>query len=626
MIPGEWQARVECGGRLAGAGFLVTSDKVLTCAHVVQDGDRAPVTVSFPQRPGAEPVPARVVAQGGWPGLRADRGDLAVLQLESEVAIAPAVLAPADAAHGDRRLVAYGFPQGYDDDGTLAEYRTAGPFPLMGEWIQLVAWSGHGQPLVAGFSGAAVALVETGEVVGMVTAADRARDVRTGRMMPTHVIARYWPDLSDLVRLPEQVRPEQAQRGGPWPNDLVSGPARGDTDRARRYDVHSASALGRTAGSRLSPNPGPWQADPAEIAAHALPHTGRARLRGLVEKAARAGLDCDPVRLYRDAAGEFDPEPPDEGFASLWAAAWFVLCEVDDPRTPARFADRLDALLTVPVRSGEAPDWSPILVEVRPSGAGNDVFRVEVSAYSGQRRHLVASGTVAEDRLPAYVQDHVEEAFPYLRPGADELIAFALPRDRLDLPVDRWGSAPDDPTPLGRTYPVVVTDHARRTAGKRHVLTRVWDRLRTCEDAPVQRVACACPDNPMKLRQRMRQPDACLAGFAATSPTARTRKHFEESVTAPAPMIVWSRRGCDGSGEGGCGDAGDCPGAVFLDGLDAHLSRVSPAELPRTVLALREEADTEDDHWARDIQLLWDDPHCFTDEHAGAVHTRSPLA
>ncbi|MFJ6082456.1 trypsin-like peptidase domain-containing protein [Streptomyces sp. NPDC092369] len=570
MIPGEWQARVECGGRLAGAGFLVTADKVLTCAHVVQDGDRAPVTVSFPQRPGAEPVPARVVARGGWPGLRADRGDLAVLQLASEVAIAPAVLAPADAAHGDRRLVAYGFPQGYDDDGTLAEYRTAGPFPVMDEWIQLVAWSGHGQPLVSGFSGAAVALVETGEVVGMVTAADRARDVRTGRMMPTHVIARYWPDLSDLVPF----RPP----AGLWPN----------------------------VGRRVEAGAG-------------------ARLRGLVEKAARAGLDCDPVRLYRDAAGEFDPEPPAEGFASLWAAAWFVLCEVDDPLTPARFADRLDALLTVPVRTDEAPDWSPILVEVRPSGAGHDVFRVEVSAYSGRRRHLVASSTVAEERLPAYVRDHVEEAFPYLRPGADELIAFALPRDRLDLPVDRWGSAPDDPTPLGLTYPVVVTDHARRAGGKRHVLTRVWDRLRSYEDAPVQRVACDCPDNPMKLRRRMRQPDACLAGFAAASPTARTRPHFEESVTAPAPMIVWSRRGCEAAaGEAGC--AGDCSGAAFLDVVDARLSHVSPAELPRAVLALREEADAEDDHWARDIQLLWDDPRCFTDEHAGAVHTRSPLA
>jgi len=553
----EWHARIECGGKVAGSGFLVTRDKVLTCAHVVGDDDRSTVTVSFPQRPASEPVPARVLTHGGWPCLPADQGDLAVLQLDREVAIAPAALAPADAAHGDRRLVAYGFPAGYDE-GTLAEYRTAGPWLISGEWIQLEAWSGHGQPLVEGFSGAAVTLVDTGEVVGMVTSADRARDVRTGRMMPTHVLARYWPDLSGLV------------------------PAAG----------------------------------------HA--HSARARLRGLVEKAVRTGLDCDPVRLYGDAAGPFDPPAPPEGFASLWAAAWFVLCEVDDPDTPTRFADRLDALLNSPPAYGGPPDWSPILVELRPSGAGGGMVRVDVSAYSGQSRHPVASGTVAEALLPAYVRDRVEAAFGYLTPGADELIVFALPRDRLDLPVDRWESAPDDPTPLGCTYPVVVTDHARRRAGTQHVLTRVWNRLDSQDGAPVQRVACGCPDDPMKLRQQLRQPGACLVGFAAASPTAPTRPHFETSVTAPAPMIVWSRRGCPPQSGAGC--VGDCPGTAFLNALDAHVSHVPPAELPREILALREQADAEDDHWARDIQLLWDDPRCFVDGPAAAVHVHSPVA
>ncbi|MEU6138858.1 trypsin-like peptidase domain-containing protein [Streptomyces sp. NPDC047081] len=628
MRHAEWHARIECGGKVAGAGFLVTRDKVLTCAHVVEDSDRVELTVSFPQRPGFEPVPARVVAHGGWAaGRLADRGDLAVLQLDREVGIAPAALASADAAHGDRRLVAYGFPAGYDE-GTLAEYRvTAGPFLISREWIQLEAWRGHGQPLVAGFSGAAVTLVDTGEVVGMVTAADRARDVRTGRMMPTDVIVNYWPDLPGLGPAPgltgavPVLTDSASSRSGPPPSLVGPAPTPGNPTRGHA-DIdpgHAGTAPGLS-------RPTPDLSSPTQrLAATAHPHADHARLRGLVEQAVLAGLECDPVRLYGDAAGPFDPPAPVEGFASLWAAAWFVLCEVDDPETPTRFADRLDALLNAPARGG-APDWAPILVEVRPSGAGSDVYRVEVSAYSGRRRHPVASDTVPEDRLPAYVQDHVEAAFRCLTPGADELIAFALPRDRLDLPVDRWGSGPDDPTPLGCSYPVVVTDHVRRTAAKRHVLTRVWDRLRTSEAAPIQRVACDCTDNPMKLRQRMRRPGACLAGFAAASPRARTRPHFEESVTAPAPVIVWSRRGCEAEGEAGCSGADDCPGTAFLDALDARVAHVPPAELPRTILALREEADAEEDHWARDIQLLWDDPRCFTDEHTGAVHLHSPIA
>ena len=45
-----WHARIECGGMVLGAGFLVTPSTVLTCAHVVRDGD-AGITVSFPGRP-----------------------------------------------------------------------------------------------------------------------------------------------------------------------------------------------------------------------------------------------------------------------------------------------------------------------------------------------------------------------------------------------------------------------------------------------------------------------------------------------------------------------------------------------------------------------------------------------
>lgn len=567
MSGAEWHARIEYDGKVAGAGFLVTRDKVLTCAHVVRGGDRAALTVTFPQRRGCAPVPARVVAHGGWAGHPTDPGDLAVLQLDREVAIAPAALAPADAAHGDRKLVAYGFPAGYDE-GTLAEYRTTGPLLIGGEWIQLEAWSGYGQPLAAGFSGAAVTLVDTGEVVGMVTAAAGARDVRTGRMMPTHVIARYWPDLGGLV-----------------------------------------------------PTPG-----------HAP--TDRVRLRALVEKAVRAGLACDPVRLYGDAAGPFDPLPPPEGFDSLWAAAWFVLCELDDPGTVTRFADRLEALLTAPSQTGAAagapPDWSPILVELGPSGAGRGLVRVEVSAYSGGRRHPVASDTVPEAGLPDYLQDRIEAAFRHLTPGADELIAFALPRDWLDWPVDSWERGPDDATPLGCVHPVVVTDHGRRKTSTRHVLTRAWQRLDSCSGARMHRVACTGLEDPRKLRLTLRQSGACLAGFPTAARTARTRAHFETSLTAPAPVIVWSRRGCDTvadtRAEAGCADPDDCPGTAFLDALDARLSHVAPAELPRHVLALREEAAAEDDHWARDIQLLWDDPRCFADPHGGAAHVHSPVA
>jgi hypothetical protein len=565
MKSAEWHARIECAGQVVGAGFLVTPRKVLTCAHVVHEGPADALTVTFTERPGSAPVPARLVADGGWAGGTTDLGDLAVLELAEEVPISPAALAPVDAAHGrqPRKLVVYGFPFGFDE-GTLAEYRITAPQLISREWMQLEAWAPDGQPLAPGFSGAAVTLVDTGEVVGMVTAAAGAQGVRNGRMMPTEVMARYWPDLTSLVPTSDH----------------------------------------RTAD--------------------------RARLRDLVERAVRAGLDCDPVRLYRAAAGPFDPDPPEEGFDSLRSAALFVLCEIDGEDaagTVARFTEHVEALFRAPAEPDAAPDWSPILVDLQHSGAGDGQVLVEVSAYSGGRRHPVGSDTVPRARVSAYVQDRIEAAFRYLTPGSDELIAFALPRDWIDLPVDRWASAPDDDTPLGCVYPLVVTDQARRRAGTRHQLTRVWNRLDSLPGARVHRVECGGAEEPARLRVRLRKPDACLAGFATSPGAARTRAHFDTSLTAPAPVVVWSRGGCDSGPEEPCAGGDGCAGKTFLDELDACVSEVPPAELPRRILALREEADAEDGHWARDIQLLWDDPRVFTDPHGGTpAHARSPVA
>ncbi|MFE9026385.1 trypsin-like peptidase domain-containing protein [Streptomyces iakyrus] len=562
MNSAEWHARIELRGRVTGAGFLVTPSTVLTCAHVVGDGEGLAVT--FTERPGTPAVSARVVAHGGWAGGVTDPGDLAVLELDREMPVAPAALAPADAAHGttDRKLVVYGFPRGFDE-GTLTECRVTAPQLIRREWLQLEAWHQGGQPLAPGFSGAAVTLADTGEVVGMVTADAGSGEVRTGRMMPTQVMARYWPDLHGLVPTSDHATAD------------------------------------------------------------------RARLRALVERAARAGVDCDPVRLYTAAAGPFDPPPPEEGFDSLWSAALFVLCELDGPgaaRTVARFADRLRDLLHAPAAEPSAPDWSPILVELGHSGAGDGLVRVEVSAYSEGRRHPVDSGTVERHRLHAYVQEGIEAAFRCLTPGADELVAFALPRDWLDWPVDRWEIAPDDDTPLGCVYPLVVTDHARRKASTRHVLTRTWKRLDSWPGVRMHRVECGVPEEPGRLRLRLRQRDACLAGFGTAPAAARTRPHFDTSLTAPAPVIVWSRGGCD-SGQEECAGADGCTGKAFLDALDAHVMAVPPAELPRQILALREEAHAEEDHWARGIQLLWDDPRVFADPHAvAAAHARSPVA
>ncbi|MFH9807581.1 trypsin-like peptidase domain-containing protein [Streptomyces olivaceus] len=547
MSGAAWHARVACGPEV-GAGFLVSGRRLLTCAHVVKWADRAPVTVSFPGRRELGALSAAVAVHGGWQGGAADPGDLAVLELEREVPLTPASFAPPGAERGAPApdLIAYGFPKGYDE-GMLASYR-AQPGPLISdEWVQLEAVTAHGQPLAAGFSGAALALAD-GTVVGMVSAVAGGRDVRVGRMLPVEVMARYWPELGELVPTP-----------------------------GHRADV-------------------------------------RRRLYALVREAEETGLSCDPKRLYASATDGFDPPPPDGGFAGLREAAAYVQWEVPEPGVVARFADRLEELLHAPPPRPAA--WSPIVVEIDRSGAGADQVTVEVSAYRDGQRHPVDARRLARGAVRAFVQERIDEAFTRLDPGADELLTFVLPREWLNEPVAHWECGEDDSTPLGCAYPLVVTDRHRHRSGRlRHQLRKKWRRLGASGGGTLQRVDCGTGERPAGLRKRLRE-DAELAGFA-TAPTV-AREHFEVGLTVPVPVLMWPRRGCPGDPH-----EGPCPGSAFLDELAVSVADVPPSELPRHVMELRETADAADEpdaHWARDLQLLWDDPRCFA-EPTAALHS-----
>ncbi|MFE0925635.1 trypsin-like peptidase domain-containing protein [Streptomyces mutabilis] len=551
MSGAAWHARVECGTEV-GAGFLVSGRRLLTCAHVVRWSGDAPVTVTFPGHRELGELSAAVTAHGGWRGGAADRGDLAVLELEREVPLTPASFARpgAERVAPAPELVAYGFPKGYDE-GMLASYRAV-PGPLISdEWVQLEALTGHGQPLAAGFSGAAVTLAD-GTVVGMVTAVAGARDVRVGRMLPVEVMARYWPELGELVPTP------------------------GHRSDARR------------------------------------------RLYALVRRAEEAGLPCEPNRLYVSAMDDFAPPPPEGGFASLREAAAYVQWEVTEPGAVARFADRLEELLeerpqAVPPRPAT---WSPIVVEIDHSGAGADQVTVEVSAYRDGRRRPVGSRRMARSAVRAFVQERIDEAFTQLDPGAEELITFVLPREWLNEPVAHWACSEDDPTPLGCAYPLVVTDRYRHRSGRlRHQLRKRWRELGVSPGGKLHRVECGTRERPAGLRKRLRD-GAELAGFAAPPPAAR--EHFEVGLNLPVPVLLWPRRGCPGDGHDGA-----CSGTAFLDELAVSVAGVPPSELPRLVMELRETADAADvpdEHWARDVQLLWDDPRCFA-EPAALLHS-----
>ncbi|WP_405917200.1 trypsin-like peptidase domain-containing protein [Streptomyces sp. NBC_00728] len=583
MSSASWQARITCG-RETGAGFLVTERHVLTCAHVVARSGSAEVRVFFAREEHA--LPAKVVAHGGWDGHDNASGDVAVLELDRSVPLEPARFAASSDAYGDarRRLVAYGFPKGYEE-GTLAEYRATADQLIAGEWVQLEAWAGYGQPLAPGFSGAAVTLADSGRVVGMVSSAARDPGIRNGRMLPAHIMARYWPRLGELIPTPEYGRAEKERL-----RELVLA-------RAPEFD-------------------------------------GRP--------------ECSPERLYSDAVGPFGPPLPRERFRSLWDAAWYLLSEVPDTGAVARFAARLadftedaqtrGALRSWPSRAYDrrprppvdpagppaagSPPWSPILVEIAPSGAGDHQFLVEVSAYNGRHRRVVGSRVLPADRVRAYALERIDEAYRELEPGARELIAFVLPRRWLNTDVAHWQRSTDDDSPLGAFAPLVVMDlERRRSGGLQHKLLQKWQRLDGQPTARLHRIGCgSLGQDPVRLTIGLRR-GAEMVGFASPPRAEATRRLFRAGLNAAVPVMLWPRGGCRDEHRGEARE--DCAGEAFLDRLAAHLADLPPSELPTHIHELRETAYADDGpepHWAYDLALLWEDPRCLPDP-VGYLHS-----
>ncbi|MGV9315660.1 VMAP-C domain-containing protein [Streptomyces sp. NPDC003691] len=576
----SWQVRVLANG--VGSGFLLTDRHVMTCAHVVAGAER--VEVRFAQYPDLGPLEATVVIGGEWPGADHLRGDVAVLELDRPVRVAPARFAALDAQYTRlaAKLTAYGFPRGYDE-GILGEFRSASDQRIAGEWLQLEAWTGHGQPLDEGFSGAAVMWEDTGEVVGMVTA--RYAEGGGGRMLPSWALVRHWPGAAGLVPVPGHS------------SEAVAGLR----DLVQRCVVDCAPEIvyGSVMGSSLTLAPADGFLSLWDVAWFLLTEVSPAP--GTAPWADFAGYLADRTQdgavrraLYTWAADHRPGPAPQKPTAHL----------VPDGGTK----------------------WSPILVEIERSGADRDAYLVSVYAIRDGRTWLVATDTLARRHVEEYVTDRLDHAFRQIDRSGDELIAFALPRDWLGEPVDEWRTSADDPTPLGCSSPVVVMDLGRRRQSMlQFKLEKVWRTLDRRSGTDWHRVECGSPQDPAKLTVRLRGLETAV-GYGTPPETDRARGLLQAGLNAAVPIIVWPRPGCSGRHNSDGTGEDSCAGTRFLDALDERMASLPPGDLPRHVRELRCEAYTDEEtkpHWAAGLSLVWEDPRWFPE---APVYSQSPVS
>lgn len=201
----HWRVRIKSlYGGVLGAGTMLDTRHVLTCAHVLSKELQPPteqVLVELVLLPGM-PSARATVAAGFWvPVLDDERGDIAVLRLDRPLPSArnaPLLRLPLTLQQGVR---AYGFPEGAEIGLWSSALLSGGGGPS-GEWVQLQEAT-DAEPMTEGFSGAAATDADTGSVIGMVVAKPETPDGSVSRatwMIPVDTIVGYLPDLDAWVQ------------------------------------------------------------------------------------------------------------------------------------------------------------------------------------------------------------------------------------------------------------------------------------------------------------------------------------------------------------------------------------------------------------------------------------------
>ncbi|MGW7261060.1 S1 family peptidase [Streptomyces sp. NPDC054834] len=223
----RWIARIHhAEGHVVGAGVLVSPDRVLTCAHVVQP-DRTYVVRFVGAAAGTVPSVAATVREWDEQGERewipeqaddfGDRaGDLALLRLAEP--------RPAEDATRLFRLATsrpgvrmYGFPVG-DDGGRWHGGTVVGGRGRDGQ-VQLRPDT-PGELASPGFSGGGVVDLATGRVIGIVLSVDEGRPSLFTYMSPAETILRHLPKVARWTSGRSAVDPELGPKQGPGELDV----------------------------------------------------------------------------------------------------------------------------------------------------------------------------------------------------------------------------------------------------------------------------------------------------------------------------------------------------------------------------------------------------------------------
>ncbi|MFI1702500.1 trypsin-like peptidase domain-containing protein [Streptomyces bobili] len=186
-------------GAVAGAGFLVADDLLLTCAHVVAGagtGEQGLLRLDFPQARGAPEAYGTVVH---WGANEPAAEDVAIVRLSAPPpGTSPLPLARADGCRG-HRVRSFGFPGQAVPGGHYGEGH-AGEILSPHSGSEALLQVACANDLTQGFSGGPVWDDTVEAVIGMVTRITRPdphlRGTSIAYATPAGRLRQLWPDLA----------------------------------------------------------------------------------------------------------------------------------------------------------------------------------------------------------------------------------------------------------------------------------------------------------------------------------------------------------------------------------------------------------------------------------------------
>jgi len=184
-------------GTAIGVGFLISSNLIITCAHVLNAasgpaGASASIMVDFPLVDSGYKISGKIVFLD-------TNKDIACLDISGFTpnGANPIKLVIADNLWG-HTFRTFGFPQGYSDgvwsSGVLRSNTGAG-------WLQVEDIKDTGYSIKPGFSGGPVWDDQLKSVVGIITAADMDQSVKAAFCIPARELVNAYPALRQNIVL-----------------------------------------------------------------------------------------------------------------------------------------------------------------------------------------------------------------------------------------------------------------------------------------------------------------------------------------------------------------------------------------------------------------------------------------